>query len=104
MILARCDGNSAVYGIVSGVLGIGGILGGLFVSAGKKPKNNLKMIYYSAGISFLLGDLLMGIGKNVYVWGMAGLAASFPIPFIMAGQKVIIYETVPKEIQGRLYF
>lgn len=103
MILARCDGNSAVYGFVSGILGIGGILGGLFVSTGKKPKDNLKMIYYSAGISFLFGDLLMGIGRNVYVWGIAGLAASIPIPFIMAGQKVIMYKTVPKEIQGRIF-
>jgi len=103
MILARSNGDSTVYGIVSGVLGMGGILGGIFVSTGKKPKDNLKMIFYSAGISFLLGDLLMGVGKNVYVWSIAGLTASFPIPFIMAGQKVIMYEAVPKEIQGRIF-
>ena len=103
MILARTDGNSAILGFVSGILGVGGILGGLFVSIGKTPKDNLKMIYYSAGISFLMGDLLMGIGRNIYVWGIAGLAASIPIPFIMAGQKIIMYKTVPKEIQGRIF-
>ena len=103
MILARTDGNSAILGLVSGILGVGGILGGLFVSAGKTQKDNLKMIYYSSGISFLMGDLLMGIGRNIYVWGIAGLAASIPIPFIMAGQKIIMYKTVPKEIQGRIF-
>ena len=103
MILARTDGNSAILGFVSGILGVGGILGGLFVSIGKTPKDNLKMIYYSAGISFLMGDLLMGIGRNIYVWSLAGLAASIPIPFIMAGQKIIMYKTVPKEIQGRIF-
>jgi len=103
MILARTDGNSAILGFVSGILGVGGILGGLFVSIGKTPKDNLKMIYYSAGISFLMGDLLMGIGRNIYVWSLAGLAASIPIPFITAGQKIIMYKTVPKEIQGRIF-
>jgi len=103
MILARTDGNSAILGFVSGILGVGGIVGGLFVSIGKTPKDNLKMIYYSAGISFLMGDLLMGIGRNIYVWSLAGLAASIPIPFIMAGQKIIMYKTVPKEIQGRIF-
>lgn len=99
MILARSGGNTTVYGIVSGVLGAGGILGGILVAKKKKSKNYVKMIYVSAAVSFLFGDLLMGIGRNVVFWCIAGLAASVPIPFVMAAQRVILYEQVPQEKQ-----
>lgn len=103
MILSRSGGNSTVFGIVSGVLGIGGIIGGILVTVGKKKGNPLKMIFFSAAISFLLGDLLMGVGRNLMVWCIAGLAASIPIPFIMAGQNLILYRLVPIHMQGRVF-
>lgn len=103
MILSRSGGNSTVYGIVSGVLGFGGIIGGAFVTLGRKKKNPVKLIYFSAAISFLLGDLLMGAGRNLWVWCIAGLAASIPIPFVMAGQSIILYQTVPIHMQGRIF-
>ena len=102
MILSRSGGNSTIYGIVSGVLGIGGIIGGVWVTAGRR-KNPLKMIYFSAAISFLFGDLLMGVGRNLWVWCIAGLAASVPIPFVMAGQSLILYQIVPAKMQGRIF-
>lgn len=103
MILSRSGGNNKVLGIVSAALGIGGIAGGLLVSVIKLPKNSVKMIYLSAGLSFLLGDLFLGMGRNVFVWIFAAIAASVPIPFITAGQNVIMYSNVPKEIQGRVF-
>jgi DHA3 family macrolide efflux protein-like MFS transporter len=98
MILARSGGNNNVLGIVSGILGCGGIAGGLIVSTLKTPKSSAKMMYLSAGFSFLFGDLLMGIGQNVFMWFLAALAASVPIPFIIAGQNVLMYDTVPQEM------
>jgi len=65
MILARSGGSEYTLGIVSGVLGIGGILGGLLVSLIKLPQNTVKVLYLSAGISFVAGDLLMGLGQNL---------------------------------------
>lgn len=103
MLLARSGGGDIAFGIVSAVLGIGGLIGGILVSAGKTFKSNLKMIYYSAAFSFLLGDLLMGLGRNVYLWVIAGLAASIPIPFISAGQRILMYEKIPKEMLGRIF-
>lgn len=103
MILSRSGNDSTVLGVVNAVMGIGGIIGGIIVSAGKLSKDNIKMIYVSAAISFLLGDLLMGIGHNALVWSVAGLAASLPIPFINAGQNVILYKKVPDAMQGRVF-
>lgn len=103
MLLARSNDDSMILGIVNAVIGIGGILGGIIVSIGKEPKDNIKRIYFSAAISFLLGDLLMGIGRSPLLWCIAGAAASLPIPFINAGQNVIMYHSVPEQMQGRIF-
>ncbi len=103
MILSRSANDIAAPGIVNAVMGIGGIVGGIIVSSGKVKANSAEMIYLSAMLSFLLGDIMMGIGRNVIVWSIAGLAASLPIPFINAGQMTILYQNVPKEIQGRIF-
>lgn len=103
MILARSGGNAGVFGLVNSMMGAGGIIGGIMVASGKKTKSPRKMIYLSAGISFLLGDLTMGAGRNVFAWSAAGIFASLPIPFIMAGQNALLYRTVPENIQGRIF-
>lgn len=100
MILSRSGSNENVLGFISGVLGVGGIIGGLIVSFKKLTNNNRKLIYFSAAFSFLFGDILMGLGQSSFVWCIAAVAASLPIPFINAGQSVILYNTVPKDMQG----
>ena len=103
MILARSGNDSMALGIVNAAKGIGGIIGGIIVTTGKFSKNYAKMIYISAMISFLLGDVTMGLGRNVIFWAFAAIAASLPIPFINAGQNIIMYQTVPQELQGRVF-
>lgn len=103
MILARSGSNSLSLGAVNAVMGIGGILGGLIVSLNHMKTNPVKMIYFSSALSFLLGDLTMGLGRNTFWWCFAAMAASLPIPFIMAGQQVIMYETIPRQLQGSVF-
>lgn len=103
MILARSGNNENVLGLISGILGIGGIIGGLIVSIKKSANHNRKLIYFSAAFSFLFGDILMGLGQSSIVWCFAAIAASLPIPFIHAGQSVILYNIVPKDMQGRIF-
>lgn len=43
-----------------------GIVGGIIVSSGKVKGSSAKMIYISAMISFLLGDVMMEVGKMYY--------------------------------------
>lgn len=103
MILARSGNDSVALGAVNAAMGIAGIVGGIVVSMGTNNKNSIKLIYYSAALSFLFGDILMAVGRSSIPWMIAGAAASFPIPFIMAGQNVIMYKRVPKEIQGSVF-
>jgi MFS family permease len=103
MILARSNNNTLALGIVNTIMGVGGIIGGLIVSTRKQKLSSIKMIYFSAAISFLFGDVLMGLGQNIICWSIAGVAASIPIPFIMSGQRVILYNAIPKDMQGRVF-
>lgn len=103
MLLARSGGNERVFGIVSGLLGAGGIVGGLYVSFCRLPKSSVKTVYFSAAFSFIAGDLLMGFSQNIWLWCIASLAASIPIPLINAGQNVILYRRISAEMQGRVF-
>lgn len=103
MILARSGNDSVVLGIVNAVMGIGGIVGGILVASGRFSGDGIRMIYLSAMLSFLLGDLTMGVGRGVLAWSFAGLMASLPIPFINAGQNMIMYRDVPARLQGRIF-
>ena len=103
MILARSSGNSMTLGMVNACMGIGGIAGGIIVSVKKESRNKATVIYVSAALSFLFGDLMMATGKNVFWWSLAAAAASLPIPFIMANQNAILYRKIPAAMQGRVF-
>lgn len=45
----------------------------------------------------------MAVGKNVFWWSAAAVAASLPIPFIMANQNTILYQKIPAAMQGRVF-
>ena len=45
----------------------------------------------------------MALGQGTFWWSFAGVAASLPIPFIMAGQNTILYKRVPETMQGRVF-
>lgn len=103
MILARSGENSLTLGTVNACMGIGGIVGGIIVSLKKESRHKASAIYLSASLSFLFGDLLMAAGRNGFWWSIAAIAASVPIPFIMADQNAILYKKVPEEMQGRVF-
>lgn len=103
MILARSSGNNLVLGIVNACMGVGGIIGGLLVSVKRESRKKANMIYVSAALSFLLGGITMAVSRNVFGWSLAALAASLPLPFIMAGQNLILYKKIPEKIQGRVF-
>lgn len=104
MILARSGNDSVALGIVNAFMGAAGILGGFIVSVRKKePRRKATGIYIMAALSFLFGDLIMAAGRNTFWWSLAAIAASLPIPFIMANQNTILYQKIPDALQGRVF-
>lgn len=104
MVLARSGNDSVAIGIVNAFMGAGGILGGFMVSVRKKEsRRKATGIYIMAALSFLLGDLIMAAGRNTVWWSLTAIAASLPIPFIMANQNTILYQKIPDALQGCVF-
>ena len=109
MILERSGNSSSALGMVNAAMGIGGIVGGIMVSSGKIKADSGKLIYISAAVSFCMGDLLMGVWRNVPAWIVAGVAASLPIAFINAGQNlcgqecIAIFDDPGRDSAGRIF-
>lgn len=102
MLLAR-SGSVRTAGTVSSMIGFAGIIGGMFVAGSRRRKDPVLLVFGAAAVSFLLGDLLLGAGRSLSCWLVAGFTASFPVPFIQAGQHVLYYGIIPRELQGRVF-
>ena len=103
MILARTGGNELALSIVQAMLGVGGVLGGLVVSVCGLPRRKIHAIFGYAGVSFLLGDFLLAIGRTVPAWGVAAVLGAFFIPFIVAADRTIWQNKVAPALQGRIF-
>lgn len=103
MILSRTSNNSQILGLVKSAIGAGGIIGGIIVSTKRLPEKRVNTIFISAGFSFLFADILMGIGRNQFVWMFAAFMGSLPIPFLNAAETSLLYTKVPKDMQRSIF-
>lgn len=103
MILARSGRNELTLATIQAALGIGGVVGGLLVSIWGGPKRRIHSICAGAALSFLLGDFLLALGRNVQTWALAAFLAAFFIPFISSAHRAIWQAKVTPEVQGRVF-
>ena len=103
MILARMGGDELALGTVRTVMGIGGIAGGLVISAWGGPRRKAHAFALFTLLSFLFGDFLFAIGRSTVGWALAGFIADFTIPFIVSPYYALWQEQVPQDVQGRVF-
>jgi DHA3 family macrolide efflux protein-like MFS transporter len=102
MILTRSGGDELALATVQGALGAAGVLGGIVVSLGGLPKRRIHAALGATAISFM-GDFLFAVGRDVPVWVVAAIVASFFIPILLAGERAIWQTKVPPDVQGRVF-
>ena len=103
MILARSGRDELTLASVQAALGIGGVVGGLLVSIWGGPKRKIHSICAGTALSFLLGDFLLALGRNVQTWALAAFLAALFIPFISSAHRAIWQAKVAPEVQGRVF-
>jgi MFS transporter, DHA3 family, macrolide efflux protein len=103
MILSRSGGSEITLAAVQAALGIGGIVGGVWVSTRGGPKRYIHGILGGAALSFLFGDLLFAVGRTPVVWVMAGLITAIFIPFILSSNRALWQNKVAPDVQGRVF-
>jgi MFS transporter, DHA3 family, macrolide efflux protein len=103
MILARTGGNETILGWVRTAMGLGGIAGGLVVSAWGWSNNKVRIYLLSVMLSFLVCDAMMAVSTSPAGWIAAGLLAEFSIAFIVSPYFALWQELVPSDVQGRVF-
>lgn len=103
MILARTENNAQILGTVLSVSGIGGVMGGLAMSAWGGPKRRVHGLLGGLALKSLLGMTLLGLGRSLPVWATAAFCSAFLIPIINGSNQAIWQSKVAPDVQGRIF-
>ncbi len=103
MILARTGNDELLLGTVMSVGAIGGLVGGLVLSAWGGPQPRIHGVLLGMVAVRLLGQGLLGLGRGLGVWATANFLVSFFLPIINGSNQAIWQAKVPPEVQGRVF-
>ena len=103
LVLPNPKGGSSVLGMVTSCSGVAMIIGSLLVSVLPKPKDRLKVVYYTMLISLGTENFLLAFSREPLVWCIGQIIGWVLVPVMSANYDVIFKTTVPVELQGRVY-
>ena len=103
MILSRTGNDSLILGSVQSAFGVGGVIGGLVMSAWGGPRRKVNGLLLGLTSSSLLGMTTMGLGRGVSVWVAAAFVLMFVNPITNGCSQAIWQSKIPPELQGRVF-
>ena len=103
MILARTANDEVVLGTVRSVMGLGGVTGGLLLSAWGGPKRKIHGVLLGMAISSVTGTILLGIGQDLAIWSLGAFFSTFLMPIINGSSQAIWQAKVAPDVQGRVF-
>jgi DHA3 family macrolide efflux protein-like MFS transporter len=103
MILLRTDNSSASLGAVQSAFAIGGVVGGLVVSAWGGFKKRIRGMLLGWAMYAFFGLILFGLGRSLYVWIPVAVLASVSFPLTQSASNAIWQSKVAPDIQGRVF-
>jgi MFS family permease len=102
-ILASTNNNEMIFGTVNSVGAVGGLVGGLAMSAWGGPKRRIHGVLGGWAISSLLGVVLFGFSDGLIGWSIASFFGTFFIPIINGSNQSIWQAKVAPDLQGRVF-
>ncbi len=103
MMLSRAGGSQRVMGTVNTVTGLSMLLGSVFASFRRPPRSRVRVICNCLLFSMSTENLLLALGRNVWVWSIAGFLGWITIPLMNANLDAILRSETPVSMQGRVY-
>jgi MFS family permease len=103
MILARTDSNSLVFGSVQTAGAVGGVLGGLAMSAWGGSRRKVDGVLTGWALSGLFGATLIGLGRGLPLWAAGSLIGASLVPLINSSNQAIWQAKVAPDLQGRVF-
>lgn len=103
MILATTGGNSTILGTVQSVGAVGGVVGGVIMTAWGGPKKKIHGVLIGWILSGALGLGVMGFGRALPYWIAAQFMMMVIIPILNGSNQAIWQSKVVPEVQGRVF-
>lgn len=103
MILARTGSNSLIFGSVQTAGAIGGVVGGLAMSAWGGSKRKVDGVLAGWAMSGLFGASLVGLGRSLPLWAAGSFLGAFMVPLINSSNQAIWQAKVAPDLQGRVF-
>jgi DHA3 family macrolide efflux protein-like MFS transporter len=106
MILSRVgnyETGQIVLGSVLAVGGAGGVVGSVVMSVWGGPRRKVNGILSGMVLLSLTGTLLMGLGREFYVWALASFLGLFLLPILNGCSQAIWQSKVAPDVQGRVF-
>jgi DHA3 family macrolide efflux protein-like MFS transporter len=103
-ILSRTGNNSTVLGAVNSAFAIGGVLGGLIVSAwGGFKRDRIRGMLLGWALYAILGLFVFGLGRGLPVWLPMAALSAMTFPLTQSASNTIWQNKVAPDIQGRVF-
>lgn len=96
------SGNSTL-GFVTSCSGVAMVLGSLIVSVMPKPKDRVRMIYLTMLFSLGIENFLLAFSRSPVIWCIGQVIGWILVPVMSANENVIMRNSVPIHLQGRVY-
>jgi MFS family permease len=103
MILASTGNNELALASVNSAGAVGGVVGGLLMSAWGGPKRLVHGVLLGWALSSLFGTTLMGFGNSIPVWAVASFIGVMFVPIINGSNQAIWQAKVAPDVQGRVF-
>jgi hypothetical protein len=103
MILSRTGNNELIFGSAQSAGAIGGVVGGLAMTAWGGFKHRVHGVLLGWVFTGLLGITLLGLGQALPVWAAATFLGAFFGPVVNGSNQAIWQAKVAPDVQGRVF-
>lgn len=102
-VIPNPKGGSYMLGIVTSMAGIAMVIGSLLVSVLPSPKDRVRVVYITMLISMGTENFLLAFSREPVLWCLGQIIGWVLVPVMSANLDVILRNTIPVELQGRVY-
>ncbi len=103
LIIPSPRGGNNVLGLVSSCSGVAMVIGSLIATVMPKPKDRVRVIYLTMFFSLGSENFLLAFSRSPILWCLGQIIGWMLVPVMSTNQNVIMRNTIPAKLQGRVY-
>jgi MFS transporter, DHA3 family, macrolide efflux protein len=103
LLLLRTGHDGLVFGTAQSMGALGGVVGGVLMSLWGGPRRRVHGVLMSWIIAGLFGQVVVGLGRSLPVWGMALFVSGLVAAVSNTCSQTIWQTQVAPDVQGRVF-